>query len=445
MGRVGCELSNNLCYNADYQITDFIAKMTKTINLSSQIQKQLPAKLVNFLQTAGEIAANQEQKLYLVGGAVRDLLLEQSNFDLDLVVEGDAINLAQQLIQPKQGKITTHPRFGTAKLQWGKWSVDLATARSETYAKPGALPSVEPSSIDSDLFRRDFTINAMAICLTPDHYGELIDLHGGRDDLEHGLIRILHKKSFIDDATRIWRGLRYEQRLDFQLEKNTLKLLKRNIPMLDTISGDRIRYELECILKEKFPEKILRRAEELGVLVKLHPSLRGDGWLTGRFRQARQLSSPDLPPVGLYLALLAYPLTNEENKQLMSYLRLTKSQAQTLRDTNSLKDKLESLADPELTPSNIYSLLHDYSAPAIMANESASDSPIARRHLRLFLDNLRYIKPILTGDDLLKMGIAPGPHLKEILQLLHDARLDGKVTSKQDEENLAKRWLDKGK
>ena len=445
MGGVGCKLGNNLCYNADYQIAGFVAKMPKTINLSGQIQEQLPAKLVKFMHAAGEIAANQKQKLYLVGGVVRDLLLEQANLDLDLVVEGDAINLAQQLIQLKQGKITTHPRFGTAKLQWGKWSVDFATARSETYAKPGALPSVEPSSIDSDLSRRDFTINAMAIYLTPDHYGELIDMHGGRDDLEHGLIRILHKKSFTDDATRIWRGLRYERRLNFQLEKNTLKLLKRNIPMLDTISGDRIRYELECILKEEFPEKILRQAGELGVLAKLHPSLRGDGWLAGRFRQARQLSSPDLAPVELYLALLAYPLTNEENKQLISHLRLTKPQAKTLRDTNSLKDKLESLANPELTPSRIYSLLHDYSTPAIIANESASDSPITRRHLQLFLDKLRYVKPILNGNDLLKMGIAPGPHLKEILQLLHEARLDGKVTSRQDEVDLVKGWLDKEK
>jgi tRNA nucleotidyltransferase (CCA-adding enzyme) len=445
MGEAGGEPGNNLCYNADYQIADFVAKMTKTINLSSQIKEQLPAKLVKLMQAAGEIAAKQGQKLYLVGGAVRDLLLGQANFDLDLVVEGDAINLAQQLTRLKPGKITTHPQFGTAKLQWGKWSVDLATARSETYAKPGALPSVEPSSIDSDLFRRDFTINAMAIYLTPDHYGELIDLHGGRDDLEHGLIRILHKKSFADDATRIWRGLRYEQRLDFQLEKHTLKLLKQNIPMLDTISGDRIRYELECIFKEKSPEKILRQAGELGVLAKLHPSLKGDGWLAGRFKQARQLSSPDLPTVGLYLALLAYPLTNEENKQLISRLRLTKSEAQTLRDTNSLKDKLGSLADPELAPSRIYSLLHSYSAPAIIANESASDSLTTRRHLQLFLDKLRYVKPILTGNDLLKMGIAPGPYLKEVLQLLHEARLDGKVATRKDEEDLVKGWLDEAK
>jgi tRNA nucleotidyltransferase (CCA-adding enzyme) len=129
---------------------------------------------------------------------------------------------------------------------------------------------------------------------------------------------------------------------------------------------------------------------------------------------------------------------------LISHLRLTKSQAKTLRDTNSLKDKLESLADPKLTPSRIYSLLHDYSTPAIIANESASDSPITRRHLQLFLEKLRYVNPILNGNDLLKIGIAPGPHLKEVLQLLHDARLDGKVTSRQDEEELVKGWLERG-
>ncbi len=415
--------------------------MSEIINLTTKIEKQLPAELVNFMQAAGEITANQGQKLYLVGGVVRDLLLGQANLDLDLVVEGDAISLAQQLSQLNQGKITTHPRFGTAKLQWNKWSVDLTTARSETYAKPGALPSVKPGSIDGDLFRRDFTVNAMAIYLTPSRYGKLIDLYGGRDDLEHKLIRILHEKSFTDDATRIWRGLRYEQRLNFQIETNTLKLLKQDISRLDTISGDRIRYEVECILKEEFPEKSLRRAEELGVLAKLHPSLKGNGGLAEKFGQARQLSSPDLPPVGLYLALLAYPLANEEIEHLISYLRLPKSLAQTLRDANSLKAKLELLTNPELPPSSIYSLLHGSSPLAITANSLASDSPTTRQHIHLFLNKLRYVKPVLTGNDLLKMGIAPGPRLKEILNRLHEARLDGKVTSKKGEEDLVKGWL----
>ncbi len=411
------------------------------INLASKIERQLPVELVTFIQRAGKIAASQGQGLYLVGGVVRDLLLGQTNLDLDLVVEGNAIELAQHLAEINQGKITTHPRFNTAKLQWDRWSADLATARSETYAKPGALPTITPSSINDDLFRRDFTINAMAIELNPNHYGELIDRYEGRDDLKHELIRILHEKSFTDDATRIWRGLRYEQRLDFQLEPTTLKLLKRDIPMLDTISGDRIRREIELVLKEEFPEKVLRRADELGVLPKLSPALKGNGWLTKKFEQVRQISSPNPPPVGLYLTILVYPLTNEENEQLTSFLRLPKSSAQTLRDTISLKVKLPSLANPELTPSSIYHLLHGYSPQAVTANSLACDSPMARQHIQLFLDKLRYAKSALTGDDLQKMGIAPGPQMKEILQRLHQARLDGKVTSKQGEKKLVEGWV----
>ena len=211
--------------------------------------------------------------------------------------------------------------------------------------------------------------------------------------------------------------------------------------MLDTISGDRIRYELECILQEEFPEKVLHRAEELGVSPKLHPALKGNGWLAEKFEQARQLSSPNLPPVGLYLALLAYPLTNEETEHLISCLRLPKSLAQTLRDSNSLKAKIQSLADPRLIPSSIYRLLHGYCPPAIMANSFASDSAVARQHIQLFLDKLRYVKSALTGNDLKRMGIAPGPRIKEILNLLHEARLDGKVTSKRGEEKLVEGWL----
>jgi len=213
--------------------------------------------------------------------------------------------------------------------------------------------------------------------------------------------------------------------------------------MLDTISGDRIRYELECILQEEFPEKILRRAEELGVLAKLHPSLKGNGWLAKKFEQARQISSPNLPPVGLYLALMACPLTNEASEHLISHLRLPKSLCQILRDTISLKAKLKSLADPKLTPSRIYRLLHGYSPPAIVANSLAGDSPIAGQHIQLFLNKLRYVKSALTGNDLKRMGIAPGPKMKEILQRLHEARLDGKVTNKQGEVDLVKGWLDR--
>jgi len=178
------------------------------------------------------------------------------------------------------------------------------------------------------------------------------------------------------------------------------------------------------------------------VLAKLHPSLKGNGWLAEKFEQARQLSSSNPPPVGLYLALLAYHLTDAERERLTAYLRLSKSVAQILRDAASIKGQLKTLANPELKRSYIYHLLHGYSQSAIIANCLATNSAIVRQHMEIFLHTLRYVKPALTGDDLIRMGISSGLQIKEILKQLHEARLDGKVTTKQGEEELVKGWLD---
>ncbi len=411
------------------------------INLSAEIEKQLPAALVDFLRAAGEAATAQGNHIYLVGGVVRDLLLGQPNLDLDLLVEGNAIELAQRLADNIKGKLTIHQRFGTARLQWDKWSADFACARLETYPRPGALPRIRPGNLNSDLIRRDFTINAMAVYLNPPNYGEFIDLYKGREDLEERFITILHERSFVDDATRIWRALRYEQRLDFNLEQSTLYLLHRDISMLDTISGDRIRHELLLVLMERFPEKVLSRASELEVLAKLHPSLPGDGWLAKKFAQARNISYPYPPPVALYLALFTYHLTGEEVEQLISYLRLPRALAMALRDTGSIQSIIEPLSNPGLAPSGVYRLLCSYSPPAITANLLACESPVARQNIRLFINRLRCVKTATTGNDLLKAGIPQGPRIKEILGLLHEARLDGKVTSKQGEERMVAEWL----
>jgi tRNA nucleotidyltransferase (CCA-adding enzyme) len=416
--------------------------MPRRVNFGKLIEKQLPPELVNLMWVAGEMANSRGEKLYLVGGVVRDLLMGQPNFDLDLVVEGSAIELAQQLKGIDKGKITTHPRFNTAKLQWQDWNIDLATARSETYEKPGALPAVTPGPIDQDLSRRDFTINAMAICLNPGDYGQLVDPHGGRDDLQAKRIRILHQKSFIDDATRIWRALRYEQRLGFHLERSTLVLLQRDVAKLETISADRIRYEIECIFKEKYPEKVFNRAGELGVLASLHPSLAGDGDLKEKFEKARRECSPDAPSFDLYMALLAYPLTADEIEQLISRLNLPKLSAKTLRDTIAIKNKMRSLSTPGISPSAIYNLLHDFSPPALEANSLVTPSAVAGQAIHLFLNRLKDIQVSLTGDDLIGMGIAPGPQIKEILELLHQAKLNGKIATRHDEEEVVRMWLE---
>jgi tRNA nucleotidyltransferase (CCA-adding enzyme) len=235
--------------------------------------------------------------------------------------------------------------------------------------------------------------------------------------------------------------LRYEQRLDFHLEKRSHTLLQRDIPMLDTISADRIRYEIECIFKEKYPEKVFRRAEELGVLAQLHPALKGNDWLAEKFDQARKQCSPTPPSFDLYLALLAYHLTSEETEQLVSRLNLPKSSAQTLRDTIAIKGKMRYLSTPGVSPSAIYNLLRGLSPSALVANSLVTESPVASQNIHLFLNRLNNIQVSLTGDDLIQMGIAPGPQIKEILDLLHKAKLNGKITTRQDEEEVIKGWL----
>ncbi|MDD4873844.1 MAG: hypothetical protein PHE15_02565 [Dehalococcoidales bacterium] len=411
--------------------------MAKVINPADSIEKNLPAELVAFLQLAGKRAAARQEKLYLVGGVVRDLLLGKTNLDIDLAVEGNAIALAKEMAD-KQDNITVHKNFYTAKIRWHDLYIDFAATRRETYANPGALPTVSPSSLIEDLIRRDFTINAMAIGLTGQDYGLLYDPYNGQEDLINRGIRILHDKSFIDDSTRIWRGLRYEQRLGFQIEPHTLELLKRDIPMLDTVSADRIYYEIECILKEELPEKVFKRAHALGILKKLHPDLKADSRLDDRFPQAREVSFPHRPSPALYMALLTYDLNITEKEELNSYLRLPKLIAQTMRDSDSIKSRFKYIATTGIKRSEIYHLLYDYSLQAIMASIIVAETEEVRQNLRLYLDKLRSIKPLLTGKDLLKMGVTQGPHMREILNSLLDAKLDDRVKTREDEERIVK-------
>jgi len=402
----------------------------------------LPAELSRFLHSAGRVATERRENLYLVGGAVRDLLLGESNYDLDLVVEGEGPALAAALAP--DSKLTVHRRFGTAKFRWQQWSVDLATARRESYSRPGALPRVTPGSIGDDLWRRDFSVNAMAIALNPESFGGFMDLYDGREDLGAGQLRILHERSFIDDATRIWRGLRYEQRLGFKFERNTLRRLKENAVMLDTISGDRLRYELECVLAEECPERVIRRAAQLGILASLHPKLEGNGWLRQRYGRARRLTHPQSPSATLYLALLAYRLTEEQKEELISKLRLTKPVSRTLRDTTGLNSRLKQLAAAQIKPSRIYDLVHSYDITAVTAAMlTVAESPAGLR-LRRYLDKLRFVKTALSGTDLKAMGVTPGPGFREIINKLRRARLDGQANSRQDEEALARKWLAAG-
>jgi tRNA nucleotidyltransferase (CCA-adding enzyme) len=421
-------------------------------NLASKMSRGMPGKLVTFLRIAGEEAQAQGQSLYLVGGAVRDLLLGRPNLDFDLVVEGDAPRLARQLAKKERPggenskggeRVTVHRQFGTAKFSRGGFNIDLITARSETYARPGALPTVQPGTIRDDLHRRDFSINAMAIDLSRASFGQLLDPHGGRSDLEQKrVIRILHERSFIDDATRILRAIRYEQRLGLKLEHNTEQLLCEHKSMLDTISGDRIRHELELILKEDRPEQILKRAGALGVLQQLYPSLRGNGWLAQRFRQARLEAMADH---NLYMLLIVYHLSETDIERLIDRLKIVGELGRNMRQVPRLKDELPTLAEEGLPNSVIHRLLKRYHPEPIAACGLASDSPVISFHLERYLNELRYVEAILDGEDLKRLGVKPGPRLGKILETLQWARLDGQVGTREEEEALVRQILGKNR
>ena len=410
-----------------------------TNNLLLKLEQNLSQEIVKQLQLAAGIAADHGYKIYLVGGVVRDILLKRTNFDLDLVVEGDAPNLANMLSESIGGQVLVHRQFGTAKLRREEFNIDFTTARAETYTRPGALPSVKPGSIEDDLYRRDFTINSMAISLNATDFGELLDPYNGKRDLKNKLIRILHNKSFIDDATRILRAVRYEQRFDFQIENGTESLLRKDVSMLNTISGDRIRHEIELILKEAYPEKILRRADDLGILKEIHVSIQSNGWIEHAFKHARSITSR--PSLALYLSLFLYRSSYKDAEDIITKLKIPKAPATAVRDTLYLKENHPSMAEDELPFSSIYRLLKKRSPTAVKANAIATESDIVRERLNLYLNKLRYVKISLNGDDLKKMGLPTGPQMGEIIKKLYTAKLDQKVKTKKDEEDFVRRWL----
>jgi len=430
------------------------------------LRQALPAPLLEILLLARDTANKMGYSLYVVGGFVRDLLLGMPTLDLDLVVEGNAIALAKELAKHLQGRVRSHSRFGTAKLILDGTagtslpsSLDFITARTEFYQHPTALPEVEYSSIKQDLYRRDFTINTMAICLDRDRYGELLDFYGGERDLRDKLIRVLHNLSFVEDPTRILRAARLEQRLGFTIEARTAELIDDALGLLNRVTGERLRHELELILGERMPGAIIKRLAELGVLRYLGTGLRYDEWLEDKFQQVgllvkdegeikaevkqtfRNIIASATERRLLLLALLTYRLTRPQLERFLTRLKFSQKVAKYLREVRELRALAWRLDRPNLKPSRIYRLLHGYSPRAIMAFYIALDSPTARDNVLLYLQRLRWVRPHITGDFLKQQGLPPSPAYQQILNKLLDARLDGQVRTASEEEALARKLI----
>lgn len=409
-------------------------------NFAEQINKTLSPEVRELIRKVSRIAKLRGQKLYLVGGIVRDLMLDKTSSDLDFSLESDALSLARSVGDKMRQRVVTYAQFGTATIKFNDIQLDIATARTETYSHPGALPEVKPASIVEDLYRRDFTINAMALDLSPSGFGNLIDPLNGVEDLRKGLIKVIHERSFRDDATRIFRAIRYEQRLNFVIEKQTLEWALRDKSFISTLSGERIRHEIDLILREEYPEKPLQRGEELHIWEILDSALHGNGTIKTAFEKLRGIEHKTPCSMSLLFCLLFFPLSKEATEELIKKLAISKSISVVLRDVMKLKKikpELESASKDRLA---FYQLLKGFSPLSILTLAIFYQEKDLQEALFYYYNELRLIKPSLKGRDLLKMGLASGPSIGEIIQKLHEARLLGHIKSRREEVEFVKKY-----
>lgn len=390
--------------------------------------------------------------VYAVGGFVRDLILEIDDFDLDIVVEGDAIALARELSQRLEADFTKHKRFGTATLITKDGvKLDLATAREELYEQPAALPKVRPGSIKDDLKRRDFSINAMAVDISEGGFGRLVDFFGGREDLFNKRIRVLHDLSFIDDPTRILRAIRFEQRFDFKIDPQTLKLLgqARKMRMLERVHKHRLRDELSLILKEPFPLKAIRRIHSLYGLKFIHPALRIDNDTFSLLRQAERVCrwfrdnfahhhKHRVDGWLLYLAVLLEGLELNSLEAVLREFAFHKNDVKKIiffkTSSGNVIKRLKGIS----RPSAIYKILFGLSCTELLMALLKSADKEARGKIQDYLGAYSGLRIHLSGEELKELGMPPGPDFKKILRQLLYAKLDGKFFTKEEELHYLK-------
>ncbi|NTU64699.1 MAG: CCA tRNA nucleotidyltransferase [Chloroflexi bacterium] len=389
------------------------------------------------LQHLAEIATRAGMSLYIVGGPVRDCLLRRAVTDLDLTTEGDALKLARTMARELGGAWKKFDRFGTAKLilPGRENPIDLATTRTETYAHPGALPDVTLGTIEADLIRRDFTINAMAIRLDGAQQGTLIDRYGGEADVFAGVLRVLHDHSFQDDPTRLFRGVRFEQRFNFVLAVDTEQLIAPALPVIDQVSGDRIRHELELIFCEAQPLKALARLNELGLLRQIEPDLQVDEWIAERF----QSQAAPFDPFTCW-GWLACRLSESSLTRLSQRVNLARADAIDLKQVQAVRNAVETIGRLN-SRSSIYRALAKYHDRSLRAALTVIDPPAAQAAIGLYLNELRTVKSALDGTRLQELGVLRGPVIGRILAEVHAALLDGMIATPQQEEEYAQQII----
>jgi tRNA nucleotidyltransferase (CCA-adding enzyme) len=401
------------------------------------------ARLQPVVDAVGALG-DRAEGVYVVGGTVRDILLGEESFDVDISVEGDAIGFARALANALGGRVTPHRKFGTAIVSYGDGErVDVVTTRTEFYDAPGALPTVERAGLREDLFRRDFTINAMAASLKPADFGRLVDPFGGRADLREGVLRVLHNLSFIEDPTRIFRAIRYEARYGFGLEEHSARLARGCIEMglVGDLSSARLRDELVLLLEDPGATEGIRRLGELGVDRAIHPHLRGDDEAARLYARALRLRvelGVEVPAWRIGIAVLARALTSDEAYDWLERLRVRKRDVERIVGAVTVAPRIaERLRAEELEPAEV----------ATLADAFAPDGPLlalARKELpqlREYFERLRNVELEIGGDDLVAMGAVESPRIGAVLAELRKRKLNGELEGRDSELAAARELL----
>ncbi len=422
---------------------------------SSLLNAGLTVVQRELVDRVAEESIRRGMALYAVGGLPRDLWLRTPVTDLDLVVEGDAIGLARALSSRYGGTVTAHTRFGTAKwdlrgaafeggpdlsLQPAQASprrfLDIVSARRETYRHPGALPTVKPGTIADDVLRRDFSINTLAVRLDGPHFGEVLDEFGAIRDLQAGTVRVLHPRSFLDDPTRMYRAVRYEQRFGFGIAETTVSLMGEARPLLRELSGQRIRHELDLMLDEAAGAAMLGRLAQLGLLQPVHPALPRARAALDRVAKAGEVPVTPVQSWSRRHAAWMLWFIDLDEARIKSLGKRLRMPRVALRDhMAAARLYAESDSVTRRKPSRCTARLDEYPALAVYTTSLVlSGKP--KRVLEKYLAEWRRAKPTVTGHDLKRLGLEPGPAYRKILRGLRSAWIDGLVTNSDEERQL---------
>ena len=428
----------------------------------SDFERALGGPGAKLIELISYMAQERNLALYIAGGFVRDLLLNRRTLDFDFVLEGGAIGFARLLSKSFGGNAHSHKQFGTAKwildscvagslslaLDALPASVDFVTARSESYARPAALPAVTPADIESDMRRRDFSVNALAIQLSPlKEPWPLVNVCTGTEDLMRGTIRALHAQSFVDDPTRILRALRYAGRLGFELETRTTKWMKTALPYLACTSGQRLSNEIGFILQENEAGETMLRLQELGALVNIHPAFRISRRLPELLTRRQKLKPPwpseAIEGQTFRWIMLMSGIGSTDARDICERLALTNKRKQAIEASTRLAERIKLLDDPDIRPSRVAQLLDEFPDIALQANWLlAADKPAAQSLIAAYASDWRWRRPTIAGDELIARGLAPGPLFRQILDRLRYAWIDDEICSAEDEAALLQRFME---